>query len=433
MWPFDTDDQDQNQAPVTAPDAPVDNPNPQLAALSLTPDTTSDNMDPKLKDYLTQKYNLDKYTPDARKAIEDQNAQERQGPNLAAALSAFGAGLQGKDAAYAGQSVIKNQENARQAKLNQFDTNRAQTMQDLTFAQGQAKQKAEMDPDSPESKIAQSAARSMGFDPDLVEGLTAAKFKEMSPVMEKAYQAKLVADTRKDTAKSNAQAKADRDADKAAAEKEKTTAKAIVALKDDLDPNKARGGNLAKNQEMLNRSDRLKTLYGKTDNGDVRNLDRREQEELAIGLQAMLSGGHGSVEQVKNLVPQSARGDALKFKEWLLNEPTGLDQTEFVKKMAATVDREHQTIEDQLRQAQVQRLSAHGKLKKEDPDSYNQVLTSYGISPNDIDENGRYKPIRKTGNMGVADTGNQVKVVNGVTYKKVPGGWAPDQSQTAEK
>lgn len=171
--------------------------------------------------------------------------------------------------------------------------------------------------------------------------------------------------------------------------------KARVALSNDLDPNKARGGNLAKNQDLVNQADRLKTLVTSVPDG---NLDQRQQEELAIGLNRLLSGSSSSaVSQVKALVPSTAIGNAQKLKEWLFNDPQGVNQQAFVKRMAETVDREREVAQQKVVQAQVQRIAAHKWLRDNDPETYNQILSSYGIDPNKIDEKGQYQFEDQTG------------------------------------
>jgi len=161
------------------------------------------------------------------------------------------------------------------------------------------------------------------------------------------------------------------------------------AMQDDLDPNKGRGSNLALNQRRLDQADRLKALVTEG-NGDVRNLDRRQMEELAIGLDSMLSGGgHGAESQVKALVPSTAWGDGAKLKEWLSNDPQGTNQVAFVRRMLETVDRERSVAAYQIKSAQIKRLGAHSGLKERNPERYYAILNNYGISP---DEEASGKP-----------------------------------------
>ncbi len=145
----------------------------------------------------------------------------------------------------------------------------------------------------------------------------------------------------------------------------------------ELDPNRARTGNLGSLQQSLNLTDRIKGLVGKRT-----NLDQRETEELAISLQKLLSGSNvGSVQQVEALVPKSARGNAQKMQEFLLNSPQGLQNDAFVQRIMQTVEREHGVVSEQLKKAQYQKLSGFKDLATKDPEQYKEVLSSYGLDP----------------------------------------------------
>lgn len=160
--------------------------------------------------------------------------------------------------------------------------------------------------------------------------------------------------------------------------------KLATALKQDLDPNAARGGNFAMNQKRVDQADRLMGLI-KDSSGNISNLDSRQTEELAIGLNSMLSGsGQGSANQVAALVPSTVRGDANKLKEWLTNEPTGSDQQAFVQRMADTVQRERDIAANQVKNVQLARLAAHSGLQQKAPDLYANVIHGYGIDDNDL-------------------------------------------------
>lgn len=144
-------------------------------------------MNPQVKDYLTQKYGLDQFSPEKRQAIEAQNEEDRGGPNILAGLAAFGAGLQGGNAAQAGQNFLQMQEGRRQARLNDFDKNRQFALNDMNDKEMLAKKEREMDPNSQESKLAQKLAMDMGLPQDQAMKLTAAQFNQFSPALQKRY------------------------------------------------------------------------------------------------------------------------------------------------------------------------------------------------------------------------------------------------------
>lgn len=355
----------------------------------------------------------DKFGADARQAIVDQNTKDSKPAfNWQAGLASLGASKAGGNGATAGQAVLDQQKAQRDQKLSDFDS------------------QAENDPSSPQSKAAQQMAQATGFKGD-VSKLTAAKYKQFSPLLSKMMETKQRSADRQALLGQRDEIAKQRGEDRA----NKLNDDLVMKMQGDMDPNKARGGNLAKNQAQIDQADRLKGLYTES-GGDLRNLDSRQMEELAIGMNKMLSGSSGgSTSQVEALLPHSIRGDSQKLKEWLLNDPKGADQQKFVARMAETVEREREIAQKQVRHAQAQRLSAYSKLKQSDPERYKQVLNAYGIDDSDIDEKGQYKEPTKAPAMGNSPGGApsqesapQTKVVGGKTYMKVHGGWQEQDS-----
>lgn len=141
--------------------------------------------------FMKQMVNADvknKYGLADRQKIVDQNNQEASGVNWSSALAALGAGLQGKDAAQAGLAFKQNQENTRQKRLDAFDRDKKQFIADRDDASSQEKLARERDPNSAESKMAQELAVSMGLSKDKAMNLSAEKFKDFSPALQKKYE-----------------------------------------------------------------------------------------------------------------------------------------------------------------------------------------------------------------------------------------------------
>lgn len=128
-----------------------------------------------------------KYGLGERQALVDQNNQEASSPNWQAGLAALGAGLQGGNAFQAGLAVKNQQEASRNKKLKDFDELAAKEISERDDALAQAKLAKESDPNSVESKMAQDLAISMGMNPEQAKSLTATKFKEFSPALQKKY------------------------------------------------------------------------------------------------------------------------------------------------------------------------------------------------------------------------------------------------------
>lgn len=161
---------------------------------------------------------------------------------------------------------------------------------------------------------------------------------------------------------------------------DKLTQSQLKSMMEALDPSKARSGSFGVSKNVFDRAERLQSLAVAA----IGNPDKRQMEELAIGLNAMLSGSNtGAQEQVKQLVPQSLVGNANKLKEWLTNEPVGTGQQEFVKRLSDTVAREKATAADQIKRTQMQRVSAYTKLEKSAPDEFKNALQSFGIEPDE--------------------------------------------------
>ena len=156
-------------------------------------------------------------------------------------------------------------------------------------------------------------------------------------------------------------------------------AKRFTQLGDALDPSKARAGAFGTSKQVYDRAERLQTLANAyRDN----NLDSRQVEELAIGLNSMLSGSNvGAASQVEKLVPKSIMGDKQKLMEWLTNEPKGTNQQEFVKRMLGSIEREKNTASDQIKRTQFERIARYGDLENADPDEFINVLQSAGVDP----------------------------------------------------
>jgi len=161
----------------------------------------------------------------------------------------------------------------------------------------------------------------------------------------------------------------------------------------DLDASGARAGQFGVSQQIINRSDRLQALASALPDG---NLDSRQIEELAIGLNSMLSGSNaGAQEQVKSLVPNTVIGNAKKLQEWLTNEPTGTNQQAFVKRMLDSVQREREVASRQINKVQFARLGKYDDIRKKDPQGWETIVRSNGLDPDEYDawRKGGYKDI----------------------------------------
>lgn len=183
-------------------------------------------------------------------------------------------------------------------------------------------------------------------------------------------------------------------------------AKLAKAFGDDLDPNKARGGNLAKSQATINSADKVDALFQQFPDYNVPTTSTSELSSAVAGL--ISNGSPQSQHQINDLTPQSLRGDANKLAGWLTNDPKGLGQQKFMHLLHDTALRERQVATDQVRKAQIQRLDTHAQFKKLSPEGYNAIRNSYGLTDDVIDS---YKN-PKTQSLA-SGTGGEIKVSNG--------------------
>lgn len=154
--------------------------------------------------------------------------------------------------------------------------------------------------------------------------------------------------------------------------------KRITQFGDALDPEKKRSGSFGLASQKFNRAEGLESLASAFPDA---NLDSRQIEELAIGLNSMLSGSNtGAQQQVQSLVPKTIYGDANKLKEWLVNEPTGTNQQEFVKRLLGTIQREKSTASDQIKREQLSITPSFADLEKSNPQEFYDILEARGIT-----------------------------------------------------
>lgn len=153
----------------------------------------------------------------------------------------------------------------------------------------------------------------------------------------------------------------------------------LQKMGDDLDPSKNVRNPYGVAQLGLSRAERIEGLVSQYK--DL-NLDRRETEELAIGLNSMLQGSNQSARnQVMSLVPSSARGTVSKLTEWLVNEPQGLNQQKFVQRMLDDVRREKQVFQGQVMKFARSKVAKYKSLIEKYPEETSDILRSFNVDP----------------------------------------------------
>lgn len=156
----------------------------------------------------------------------------------------------------------------------------------------------------------------------------------------------------------------------------------LLQLGKDVSPESNPG--LKPYRDLMFQADRLNALA--TDpQGTVKDLDPSQMEEMALGLHRIFTGANRTVQsQVSALVPQTAIGDANKFKRWFMNEPTGTGQVQFVQMMHDTINRERQVAQTRLSAAQKEAVARNIMAVQRYPNEAMSVLQASGIDPEDI-------------------------------------------------
>jgi len=158
----------------------------------------------------------------------------------------------------------------------------------------------------------------------------------------------------------------------------------------DLDPSQY-GGAIKNQVAARDQAEHILALAQRAD-GSIVNLDSREQHELALGLAKLIKGGQATQSEGEALIPPKTRQAGVEaIKEWLLNEPRGLNQQKFVERMVHSVERQKAVAEDLINKAKAQRVGAHRKLRELDPEQWEANVISAGLSADNFDEKGVYR------------------------------------------
>lgn len=228
------------------------------------------------------------------------------------------------------------------------------------------------------------------YNPQLAAALEGAKGSEVYPLlptMEKGYQADAMAAYRQALLAQRDQRFEQTHGEKTEqfdTKREDQLAKGLGQL---LNPYAAKGG-LRGLMDRVTQAELLKRSVARAGG----NPDRRQIEELAIGLNKLLSGSSGGAQhQVEALVPQTIWGDVNKLAERISNEPTGLGQQKFVSRMLETIEGEERKAAEIARNAVKQGLPEFSPLREMNRGRYESMLRARGFDPEIFDEKGLEK------------------------------------------
>lgn len=189
--------------------------------------------------------------------------------------------------------------------------------------------------------------------------------------------------------------------------------KQAQSLGDALDPDKSRAGNFGQQQNIVYASNKLKALAQQFPDG---NMPPAQVAELAQATANMLGGGsNGAESTIARYVPNTVDRTAAGIAQWITNAPQGAGQQAFVKQMLETGQREGALAQSNVNKIKFSRVAGFGELQKKDPATFNQVLLSHDVDPDE------YAAYQKSGfktrapqtTTPAAAAGGKIKVSNG--------------------
>lgn len=184
----------------------------------------------------------------------------------------------------------------------------------------------------------------------------------------------------------------------------------------------ARSGNAGKVQSVINSAERLNGLFSQFPDG---NVPVAQTTELTTAVAGMISGGSPqSQHQIDSMVPSTMRGKAEDIAAWVTGNPMGRQQQEFIKQLRDTTNREYEIANKQKSQWQYETLSNWEHLRNSNPDRFKRMVkVKTGYDPDELEQRMTQKAQGFLTPEANTNASQNTKVINGMTYQKVQGGW----------
>ncbi len=167
----------------------------------------------------------------------------------------------------------------------------------------------------------------------------------------------------------------------------------------------------AKNKQLIDNVRQL--ILGKKNPDD---LNPQEVFEIAKSLDKILSGGQPTAAGTGHLTPNNAGTWIAEAVQHFSNTTRGAKAGEYVRNIHNTLQREYDQAEKTLSSFRNKRFSTVQDLKRDDPQQWNEIMTRHRLN----EDGTRIPPATPPG----GDPNK--RVINGVMYTKVPGGWESD-------
>lgn len=204
----------------------------------------------------------------------------------------------------------------------------------------------------------------------------AAALQQLEPIAAKIYATRESAEARKLVAQTNADARSQAQSQR----EEQGAEKRWTQFGQELDPTKARGGEMAKVVNSITQYGKVKQLIEQSP-----NPSSNQMYEMARAFDRAVSGGVATEGGTQHLIPKTALGSVSDFAQWLSNSPVGRNQQAFVKQLSDSIDRETGYGQKLLREWQGKKASRFSDLAKRDQGRFEAELQNWGLAPEEFD------------------------------------------------
>jgi len=136
---------------------------------------------------------------------------------------------------------------------------------------------------------------------------------------------------------------------------------------------------MAINQQKLNNIGNAKALIDQVEQ-QPGGADQRQMFEVASATVKTLIGNNMLTEgEIKQMIPDTYKGNVNKFLEKVSNQPKGLEAQQFVNRFKDTLSREYDVTNKQMESARTELLGGYKKWAEDNPDYSTPILQAQGI------------------------------------------------------
>lgn len=284
---------------------------------------------------------------------------------------------------------VKDYETLLEAKRQEEDHSVKMSKSLMELGDEKAMTNANSDISKASRSILRQMAQESKMDLDIPDNVPYSQLKLMFPSVEKYLQAKENADTRKEIAAGNRMNKELAINEQRQKFDDRRFDQANKVIQSEISGNRSAFG---RNANIVRSAQALEQLVSGYNN--LNDLDNRQIQEIAKGLDAMLSAGAATITGTQKLVPHTASGDISKISEYINGIPKGAEQGKFVKRMLDTIKREKLQASKNIITTQQKLLASYQDLKQRYPDRWDAMMEVNEL-PTNIKDKSKQEDLEK--------------------------------------